>query len=193
MKKTGTLLAVVLSLGSRALGQTPKTFLRHRLGETYQQAMDIIKATKNMSVTEAGKCVTRSVESDVEQPNECFASKSLSDAIEATTESRSRHFVNFDFVTGKLIRIDVAGCASGISQVRLLEEKFGRYNAVRDMPYEKTTGSLLYDKEWDWWLSAQEHLYVLEDLGSLGACGGTGVNVVFEKLIERKAKPVNPY
>ncbi|HUZ45000.1 MAG TPA: hypothetical protein VMW54_00035 [Terriglobia bacterium] len=193
MNNTIILLALILSPTASALGQRPRAFMGHLLGETYQQAMNIIKATKGMSVTEAGKCVTTSVESDVDQPNECFGDQSLSDAIEMQTTSRSRHFVNFDFVNSKLIRIDVAGCASGISQVRLLEKKFGKYDAVKDMPFKNTTGSLLYDKEWDWWLPAREHLYVLEDFGSLALCGGTGVSVVFERPRKRKAKVVNPY
>lgn len=193
MSGTLVLLALTVFTQSSRAAPRPATFMGHRLGEAYQQAMDTIRAVKGMSVTEAGRCVSTSLETDTNQPNECYGHQNLSDVIETTTESRSSHFVTFKFVSGKLARIDVAGCASGISQVRLLEDKFGKYDKVADMPYRNTTGSLLFDKKWDWWLPSGEHLYVLEDFSSLAECGGTGVNVVFERPTKDKEKVVNPY
>ena len=97
MNEAMVVLALILSQAPR-LGAGTRTFMGHRLGETYEGALALIKSTQEMSISEAGKCVTTSVESDVDQPTECFSDKSLSHAIEATNESRSAHFVTFDFV-----------------------------------------------------------------------------------------------
>jgi hypothetical protein len=163
----------------------------HLLGESYQEAMNIIKTTKDMSVSDAGKC-----DSSLEAPT--FCNPGISDEINIRIESwppGNSHpgQATFDFANGRLISIAVVGCASGISQVRLLEEKFGKYDAVTDMPYRKTTGSLLFDKKWDWWLPGGEHLYVLEDLSAIADCGGTAAHMVIEKPRKRKAKVGNPY
>lgn len=174
---------------SRALGQVQHhTLMGHHLGENYKEALDIVKATKGMSIEEAGGCVA-ATDPSLDQPNECTAGLNLSDAISVRGDNRAAAFVNFDFISGKLIRISTSGCAAGISQVRLLEKKFGKYSEARDMPFRNTTGSLNWDKEWDWKLSSTEHLYVLEGIDS--ECGGTDVAVVFER--PTKEKVVNPY
>lgn len=171
---------------SPALGQAGHTFMGHRLGETYAQAMRVIKATKRMSVTAAGKCVASS---DLDEPGDCAADPELSDSISLENDNRPTAFVTFDFVSDKLISISASGCGSGISQVLLLEKKFGKYARVTDMPFRNTTGSLRWDKEWDWKVSQNERLYVLEGFDS--ACGGTDDAVIFER--PTKHKVVNPY
>ena len=160
----------------------------HLLGESYQEGMNIIKATKDMSVSDAGKC-----DSSLEAPS--FCNPGISDEINIRIESwppGNSHsgLATFDFVEGKLNKIRVDGCASGISQVRLLEKKFGKYNAVTDMPFQNTTGSLAFDKEWAWTLSNDEQLYVLESFDT--DCGGYAATVIFERPLKRK-KAVNPY
>lgn len=172
-----------------AFGQAQHTFMGHHLGETYTQAMAVIKATGGTSVTEAGKCITSSADSNVDQPNECAGDANLSDAISVESDNRPTAFVTFDFVGDKLIRVTASGCGSGISQVLLLEKKFGKYSRVTDMPFRNTTGSLAWNKEWDWKTPRNEHLYVLEGFDS--TCGGTDDAVVFEK--PAKARVVNPY
>ena len=161
----------------------------HRLGESYQQTMEIIKLISNMSISSAGKC-----DSSPDAPTFCNAG--LSDEINIQTETRfPEHSYprdgTFDFVEGKLNKIRVDGCASGISQVRLLEKKFGKYSAVTDMPFRNTTGSLAFDKEWDWAFSNGERLYVLESIDT-ESCGGYAATVIFERPLQPK-KAVNPY
>jgi len=150
--------------------------------------MDIIKLMPSMSISSAGKC-----DSSLDAPTLCNAG--LSDEINIRSETRfpDRSYpreATFDFVEGKLNKIRLDGCASGISQVRLLEKKFGMYSAVTDMPFRNTTGSIGFDKEWDWALSNDERLYVLESIDT--DCGGYAATVIFARPLKRK-KAVNPY
>jgi hypothetical protein len=182
------LIALSFSASHVLGGQGPRTFMGHLLGETYQQTMDIVKLVPNMSVSDAGKC-----DSSLEAPP--FCNPGISDEINIRFESwppGNSHpgHATFDFVEGKLNKIRVDGCASGISQVRLLEKKFGKYSAVTDMPFRNTTGSLGFDKEWDWEFSNGERLYVLESIDA--DCGGYVATVIFERPLKRK-KAVNPY